>query len=169
MNALEAAPTKASIFILDACRNNPFEDMKKTVGRGLAMVNAPVGSAVAYSTSPGTEAEDGQGANSPFTTAFVAAARQPGVPIEQTFKNVRLAVHTATAGRQTPWEVLSLTSNISFFPAGADQPPAPVATSAKTDTQAALRADPDKTSDKPATRSAYWKKQLRGLAPQAGL
>jgi hypothetical protein len=158
MNALEAVPTKARIVILDACRNNPFEDIRKTVGRGLAMVNAPVGSVVAYSTSPGSSASDGQGANSPFTTAFIAAARQPGVPVEQTFKNVRLAVHTATAGRQTPWEVLSLTSNVSFFPAGADQPPAPV--------QVAIKTDPDKTSDKPATRSAYWKKQLRGLSPQ---
>jgi caspase domain-containing protein len=158
MNALEAVPTKARIVILDACRNNPFEEIRKTVGRGLAMVNAPVGSIVAYSTSPGTEAEDGQGTNSPFTAAFIAAARQPGVPVEQTFKNVRLAVHAATAGRQTPWEVLSLTSNVSFVAAGADQPPAPV--------QAAIKVDPDKTSDKPETRSAYWKKQFRGLSPQ---
>ena len=96
MNALEAVPTKARIVILDACRNNPFAEVKKTVGRGLAMVNAPVGSVVAYSTSPGTEAEDGQGANSPFTAAFVLAAKQPGVPVEQAFKNVRLSVHNAT-------------------------------------------------------------------------
>ena len=152
MNALEAVPTKARIVILDACRNNPFAEVKKTVGRGLAMVNAPVGSVVAYSTSPGTEAEDGQGANSPFTAAFVLAAKQPGVPVEQAFKNVRLSVHNATEGRQTPWEVLSLTSNFSFFPQGAE--PAPVT----------AKADPDRTSDKPATRSAYWKKQLRAVS-----
>jgi len=163
MNALEAVPTKARIVILDACRNNPFEEMRKTVGRGLAMVNVPVGSALAYSTSPGTEAEDGQGANSPFTTAFVAAAKEAGVPVEQTFKNARLAVHIATAGRQTPWEVVSLTSNFSFFPgtvvasASADGKP-PVIKVAT--------VDPDRTSDKPATRSDYWKKRLRGLNGQ---
>ena len=78
MNALEAVPTKARIVILDACRNNPFEEMKKTVGRGLAMVNAPVGSVVAYSTSPGTEAEDGQGANSPFTDGLHRGGQAAG-------------------------------------------------------------------------------------------
>ena len=163
MNALEAVPTKARIVILDACRNNPFEDMKRKVGRGLAMVNAPVGSIVAYSTSPGTEAEDGQGANSPFTAAFVVAAKQPGVPIEQIFKNVRLAVHDATAGRQTPWEVLSLTSNFSFFPGTA------VASAGSGGTPPLIKVaavDPERASDKPATRSAYWKKQLRGLNAQ---
>ncbi len=182
MNALEAAPTKARIVILDACRNNPFAEMQKTVGRGLAMVNAPVGSVVAYSTSPGTEAEDGRGSNSPFTAAFIAAAKQPGVPVEQTFKAVRLAVHSETEGRQTPWEVLSLTNNFSFFPTGADPGPASSSPAAGSSipagpgqTPAATRVsltapdakvNPERASDKPAVRSAYWKKMLRGLSPE---
>ena len=181
MNALEAAPTKARIVILDACRNNPFADMQKTVGRGLAMVNAPVGSVVAYSTSPGTEAEDGRGSNSPFTAAFIAAAKQPGVPVEQTFKAVRLAVHHETEGRQTPWEVLSLTNNFSFFPSGSDPSPAPPPVAGVSipaspgQTPAPIRVslaapdakvNPDRASDKPAVRSAYWKKMLRGLSPE---
>jgi hypothetical protein len=185
MNLLEAVPTKARIVILDACRNNPFEDMKKTVGRGLAMVNAPVGSVVAYSTSPGTEAEDGEGANSPFTAAFVEAAKRPGVPIEQIFKNVRLAVHTATEGRQTPWEVVSLTTNFTFFStpqnsdaqAAAERTPAggePAKTvagrapSKDEDTPKATPVSlpvkpPEVTSESDAVRTAYWTKQLRPL------
>src|SRR5215470_8478375 len=70
MNALAAVPSKSRIIILDACRNNPFSDINKTSGRGLAIVDAPTGSLVSYSTAPGTEAQDGDGANSPYTTAF---------------------------------------------------------------------------------------------------
>src|SRR6266852_241720 len=51
MNALAAVPSKARIVILDACRNNPFSPGKQT--RGLAIVDAPPGSIVAYSTAPG--------------------------------------------------------------------------------------------------------------------
>lgn len=190
MNLLEAVPTKARIVILDACRNNPFEEMKKTVGRGLAMVNAPVGSVVAYSTSPGTEAEDGEGTNSPFTAAFVEAAKRPGVPIEQIFKDVRLTVHNATAGRQTPWEVVSLTTNFTFFPATAkgDAPviaertspaaertqPVPARTPAKDDGTPAAKVTPVSLAGKPpevtaesdAVRVAYWTKLLRPLGHQ---
>ena len=66
--------------ILDACRNNPFSAVNKTSGRGLAIVDAPNGSLVSYSTAPGTEALDGDGANSPYTTALLKIGREPGVP-----------------------------------------------------------------------------------------
>jgi hypothetical protein len=116
MNALAAVPSKNRIVMLDACRNNPFSEINKTTGRGLAIVDAPTGSIVAYATSPGAVAEDGAGLNSPFTTAMLTVAREPGVPIEQAFKRVRLAVHQATEGRQTPWESSSLTGEFFFFP-----------------------------------------------------
>ena len=96
MNALSAIPSKSNIVILDACRNNPFSAINKTAGRGLAMVDAPKGSLVSYSTAPGTEALDGDGANSPFTTALMQIGQEPGLPIEQALKRVRLAVSKAT-------------------------------------------------------------------------
>jgi hypothetical protein len=125
MNMLDSARSRTRIVILDACRNNPFDEISKLGGRGLAMVNAPAGSLVAYSTSPGAAAEDGTGANSPFTAALIAAAKEPGLPVEQALKKIRLAVHSATEGRQTPWEVSSLTKPFAFFPgsfAGKDEP-----------------------------------------------
>src|SRR5262249_29711875 len=67
MNALSTVPSKTRIVILDACRNNPFSDINRTSGRGLAIVDAPTGSLVSYSTAPGTEAQDGDGVNSPYT------------------------------------------------------------------------------------------------------
>jgi hypothetical protein len=81
------------------------------------MVDAPTGSIVAYSTAPGAEALDsnGTGTNSPYTTALLESMKQPGLQIEQLFKRVRLSVHKATDGRQTPWESSSLTTNFAFF------------------------------------------------------
>jgi hypothetical protein len=103
------------IVMLDACRNNPFSEINKTSGRGLAIVDAPPGSLVSYATAPGSEAEDGEGANSPYTRALLTVAREPGLPIEQALKRMRFAVHDATARRQTPWESSSLTGDFSFF------------------------------------------------------
>ncbi|HEY4738746.1 MAG TPA: caspase family protein [Xanthobacteraceae bacterium] len=121
LNTLNAVPSKMRILLLDACRNNPFPDINQTAGRGLAMIDAKSGAPgtfVSFSTSPGAEAEDGTGADSPYTTALLSTARTPGLPIEQAFKQVRLAVNKATDGRQTPWDSSSLTDDFEFI-AGA--------------------------------------------------
>ncbi len=127
MATLEAVPSRMRIVVLDACRNDPFDALKDD-SRGLAIVDAPNGSIVAYSTAPGTQAYDGTGSNSPYTSAFLRLARQPNVPIEQFFKKVRLLVNDATDGRQTPWESSSLTGDFYFFgnTAAASIKPAPV-------------------------------------------
>ncbi|HLG83088.1 MAG TPA: caspase family protein [Bradyrhizobium sp.] len=114
MATLEAIPSRMRIVILDACRNNPFPTINDA-GRGLAIVDAPNGSIVGYSTAPGSEALDGNGGHSPYTAAFLNLAREPNVPIEQLFKRIRLDVAHATDGAQTPWESSSLTSDFYFF------------------------------------------------------
>jgi uncharacterized caspase-like protein len=121
MNALSTIRSKSTVVILDACRNNPFSTINKTGGRGLAIVDAPNGSLVSYSTAPGTEALDGDGRNSPFTAALTKIGHEPGLPIEQLLKRVRLDVSNATASQQFPWESSSLTAEFSFFPAGSGQ------------------------------------------------
>ena len=120
LNTLNSVPTKMRILLLDACRNNPFPAINQTAGHGLAMVDTKSGAPgtfLSYSTSPGAEAEDGNGADSPYTTALLSAAREPGVPIEEAFKRVRVAVNKATDGRQTPWDSSSLTDDFRFMPA----------------------------------------------------
>ena len=137
LNTLNAVPSKMRILLLDACRNNPFPDINQTAGRGLAMVDAKSGAPgtfVSFSTSPGAEAEDGTGADSPYTTALLSTARTPGLPIEQAFKQVRLAVNKATDGRQTPWDSSSLTEDFEFIAgigAHASAPAAPKMDGAK--------------------------------------
>jgi hypothetical protein len=114
MGTLESIPSRMRIVVLDACRNNPFPGVNDA-GRGLAIVDAPNGSIVGYSTAPGMEAQDGDSNHSPYTQAFLKRAREPNLPIEQLFKRVRLDVNDATEGRQTPWESSSLTSEFYFF------------------------------------------------------
>jgi len=114
MSTLETIPSRMRIVILDACRNNPFPNVNDA-GRGLAIVDAPNGSIVGYSTAPGAEALDGTGGHSPYTQAFLDVAREPNVPIEQLFKRVRLQVNQTTSGAQIPWESSSLTSDFTFF------------------------------------------------------
>src|SRR6185369_6305737 len=114
MGTLDSISSRMRIVVLDACRNNPFPEVNDT-GRGLAIVDAPNGSIVGYSTAPGMEAADGDGNHSPYTSAFLNIAREPNLPLEQLFKRVRLEVNNATKGRQTPWESSSLTSDFYFF------------------------------------------------------
>jgi hypothetical protein len=117
LNTLTSVPSKMRILMLDACRNNPFPDINKTSGGGLAIVDAKIGAPgtfLSFSTSPGAVAEDGSGANSPYTSALLSAGKETGIPIEETFKRVRLAVNKATDGRQTPWDSSSLTEDFRF-------------------------------------------------------
>jgi len=115
LNTLNSVPSRMRILMLDACRNNPFPDLK-TAGGGLALVDAKIGAPgtfLSFSTSPGAVAEDGSGSNSPYTNALLAAGKE-NIPIEETFKRVRLAVNKVTEGRQTPWDSSSLTEDFRF-------------------------------------------------------
>ncbi|CCD97752.1 caspase family protein [Bradyrhizobium sp. STM 3809] len=133
LNTLNAVPSRMRILLLDACRNNPFPAINQSAGRGLALLDTKSGAPgtfLSYSTSPGAEAEDGSGDNSPYTTALLQAAREPGLPIEEAFKRVRVAVNKATEGRQTPWDSSSLTEDFRFVaandPSAANAGPRPV-------------------------------------------
>jgi len=131
LNTLTSVPSKMRIVLLDACRNNPFPTINQSAGHGLAIVDAKIGAPgtfLSFSTSPGAEAEDGSGADSPYTSALLLAAKEPGLSIEETFKRVRVSVNKATEGRQTAWDSSSLTDEFRFFPGqGAAAPGQPVA------------------------------------------
>jgi len=137
LRRLDGAGAKSKIAILDACRNNPFADRPTARGlalqivdganeginseAGLARIDSNSGTFVAFATSPGSTAADGTGANSPFTTAFLREAREPGLAVEQIFRRIRLSVYDSTNGTQIPWDTSSLITEFSFFqrPAGA--------------------------------------------------
>ena len=99
LEKMQTAGNRMNIVILDACRNNPFAASSRSAVNGLAAVNAPSGTLVAYSTSPGSVAYDGVGANSLYTQYLASALRQPGSRIEDVFKDVRAAVRKETGNK----------------------------------------------------------------------
>jgi hypothetical protein len=124
LNALTSVPNRMRIVLLDACRNDPFVDVSKTAGHGLALVDTKIGvlgTFVSFSTSPGAEADDGDGGHSPYASALLSAIKEKGTSIENAFKHVRVSVNKATTGRQTPWDSSSLTENFEFVAATENQ------------------------------------------------
>ena len=127
LERLGAMQSGINIVILDACRNNPFsgQEIVGPDGRrlkfrgatpgGLARVEAPLGSMVAFSTAPGGVALDNPGEkNSLYTKHLLSAMQSPGLPVEMLFKQVRLAVARETGRVQVPWESSSLTGDFCF-------------------------------------------------------
>lgn len=118
------APARLSIVILDACRNNPFERRFRGGGQGLAQINAPTGTLIAYATAPGKVASDGDGRNGLYTAELLAAIDTRGIRIEDVFKRVRANVVRKSGDAQTPWESSSLTGDFFFSTPGAESAPA---------------------------------------------
>lgn len=117
--AMERTSNQINIVILDACRNNPFARSFRSAARGLATVDAPRGTYIAYATAPGQVALDGDKGNSPYASALAGAIRTPGLTIEDTFKKARREVLAATSDQQVPWETSSITGSFYFAGAGA--------------------------------------------------
>ncbi|RYG13844.1 MAG: caspase family protein [Burkholderiales bacterium] len=112
--AFRAAGTRMNILVLDACRDNPFGGI--TTGKGLAPLDAPSGTFLAYATAPGNVAEDGdiKSGNGLYTQFLLAELKKPQSRIEDVFKRVRFAVRKASSGRQIPWESTSLEDDFQF-------------------------------------------------------
>lgn len=117
------------LAIIDACRENPFPNLRLAADldanifeaqSGFEVVRSPLNSLVAFSTSPGEVALDGPpGANSPYTEAVLAAARAaPEESVLTLFTQVREQVYAATAGRQVPWESSTLVRPFALMSRG---------------------------------------------------
>src|SRR6185369_15493354 len=114
IDQMSMAKSRVNLVILDACRNNPFERRFRSVGGGLASIEAPTGTLIAYATSPGKVAADGEGANGLYTAELLGALDTPGAKVEDVFKRTRAAVVAKSSGNQTPWESSSLTGDFYF-------------------------------------------------------
>jgi len=115
LDKMETAKNRINVVILDACRDNPFARSTRSGGGGLSQVDAPIGSLVAFATSPGSVASDGRGSNGLYTQHLLANMERPGLPIEEIFKRVRLGVRLDSNGGQVPWESTSLEGDFYFF------------------------------------------------------
>jgi uncharacterized caspase-like protein len=121
LGLMDEAQNGLNIVILDACRNNPFSRSFRSAGSGLAQVDAPTGTLIAYATSPGRVASDGTGRNGLYTSELLNQMRVPGIGVEEMFKRVRATVQKQTTGQQVPWESSSLVGNFYFSPSSLDE------------------------------------------------
>ena len=112
MASLRDSRNSLNIVVLDACRNSL--DTRGGMSRGLTVTDAPQGSIVAYATSPGKTASDGDSGNSPFTKNLIRVMQRKGLKIEDVFKEVRVAVSRETNGEQVPQELSQLVSDFYF-------------------------------------------------------
>ena len=120
---------RTSIVILDACRDNPLSrnlarsmgTRSTSIGKGLAAAATGLGTFIVYSTQPGNVALDGDGRNSPFTTALVRHMSVKGRNLPAMMIEVRKDVVSATGGKQVPWDHSALTVRF-LLPAGWRHP-----------------------------------------------
>jgi uncharacterized caspase-like protein len=115
LGKMEDAGNTLNIVILDACRDNPFARGFRSSTQGLARMDAPTGSLIAYSTSPGNVAADGEGRNGIYTKYLLHHMVVPDLTIEQVFKRVRNSVINETRNKQVPWESTSLRGDFYFM------------------------------------------------------
>ncbi len=116
MSVFKSSGNRMNIVVLDACRDNPFADGKTASGKGLAPLDAPTGTFLAYATAPGNVAADGAAGskNGLYTGYLLQELQKPTARIEDVFKRVRFAVRKSSNGAQIPWETTSLEDDFIF-------------------------------------------------------
>jgi hypothetical protein len=118
---VSAGRSAVNVVVLDACRDNPFVPApavryRSFAGLGLAPVQTPRGTVVAYSTQPGQLAADGPGENSHYAAALASVMLEPHLRLEDVFKKVNTLVRNKTKDDQIPWFESSLTQEYFFIP-----------------------------------------------------
>jgi WD40 repeat protein len=116
LQKMETAGNRVNIVILDACRNNPFARTFRSIPTGLAVMEAPVNTLIAFATAPGAVASDGTGTHGLYTEHLLKNIPVQGLRVEDMFKRVRAGVRQDSAGRQIPWENTSLEAEFFFRP-----------------------------------------------------
>ncbi len=170
LSEMDYAHNRLNIVIMDACRDNPFARSFRSISQGLASVDAPTGTLVAYATAPGSVANDGQGDNGVYTGELIRAMVQPGLKIEDVFKQVRSAVREATGGRQVPWESSSLEGDFYFIAPlqqspvqTASIPPKPALQGASERSAPGQTEESTPRGEKPIKSIKTWKEPVTGL------
>jgi uncharacterized caspase-like protein len=134
LGKMEDARAETNIIILDACRSNPFARSYRSNDAGLARMDAPKGSYIAFATAPGSVADDGTGRNGVFTEHLLKNIVIPNLDIDDIMKRTRRGVALATSDQQIPWSSSSLMGDFFFStiaglsqesPSPAPAPPRP--------------------------------------------
>jgi formylglycine-generating enzyme required for sulfatase activity len=139
------------LVMVDACRNNPLGSSNAKAVRGLGAVEPAGGKLlVAFATKHGRIAEDGNGPDSPFTTAILQALKVPGLELGLFWRKVHDSVMSATGGSQEPFTYGSLSAEQQYL-----NPPVSTA-SASTPSASTPSVSPPRPYDARATELAMW-------------
>jgi len=110
LSAFTEAEPILVVAMLDACRNNPYEQAIKGKSRtmtfkgtGLAAIEDIQGTIISYATEPGKVAIDGTGSHSPYTQALLKHLNTPNLSVQDMLNRVGLEVMSHTHGGQKPW------------------------------------------------------------------
>lgn len=118
MAAMAAAATRASIVVVDACRDNPLPATSdRSMARGLSVVEQKPNIIVIFSAQAGRIAKDGL-----FTPILANAIQTPGRTIEQIMKTVRTEVYQKSGRTQTPVEYNQLFEDFFLWDGRGDDP-----------------------------------------------
>jgi uncharacterized caspase-like protein len=120
---LAALPTKVSIIVLDAARQNSFAQSKQPLAGGLALVDPDPNMLIAFNAAPGTVAPEGKGPYGAYAQALAEMMREGGLQLEEVFDRTRLRVNEVTEGAELPWNASKITEPFVFFERGPDAPP----------------------------------------------
>ena len=123
LEGIVRAANPMNVIILDACRDNPFGSTEEVEQKGLSQMDAPPSTLLAYATSPGNVASDGDGTNGLYTEHLLKEMKVPEAKIEDVFKRVRLGVRRKSNGQQIPWESTSLEEDFWFIPPASVKAP----------------------------------------------
>lgn len=161
--AMDDAANGVNLLILDACRDNPFGRNFRWAKRGLAQMEAAQGSYIAFATSPGAVALDGEGRNGLYTHHLLESLKQPDTDVDKVFRRVTADVSRVTGGKQVPWVSSSLTGDFSFRQVKKVAKAAPPVPKADTSAQDRALWDEVKESRNPDELNAYLEKFPDGL------
>jgi Caspase domain len=114
LGVMDAAQTQINFVFLDACRNNPFARSFRSPSQGLAYMDAPSGTLIAYATAPGRTASDGTARNGTYTEALLRHLPNPELSVSQMLMRVGVDVEAITARQQVPWHAQSLRGEFYF-------------------------------------------------------
>ena len=111
---MQLAGNRLNMVFLDACRNNPYQRTFRSVGTGLAAMNAPRGSLVSFATAPGKVAAEGTGRNGIYTKHLLKQMAKKNLELGRMMKQVRRGVQRDTGNNQIPFELSSLIGDFYF-------------------------------------------------------
>jgi hypothetical protein len=114
--AVGLRPIWPCVAMLDAeFEGHGFEGMLFAVVAGCELgagSTLGAGTLIAFATAPGQVALDGEGANSPFSSALARHIGTPGLEVQQMLTKVPAEVVAATKSKQVPWSNSSLLGEV---------------------------------------------------------